>query len=228
MIPGSEFGLIPDRAVSFLMSEGYLAPSDCAMAVATGKGEFARALSRSVRVMVCMDIRPGSLERTKAAVEGGCRAEMMAKDWNSYAVSRGSYDSCLISPSRLCFDIASIMRMEQVSSRSCIAAIPVRSDRRKMVKALLHSTGSDEPLPAFPDSREVLSALRGSGRDVRFERFSEDIECPEEDLVNAMLSLCPPGTDARECARDLASTVTDGGVSRYSAEVAVAAWNVPR
>ncbi len=228
MISGSEYGLIPDRAVSFLVSEGYLSPSDCAMAVATGKGEFARALSRNVRVMVCMDIRQSSLEMTKAAVEGGCRAEMMEKDWNSYAVSRGRYDSCLISPSRLCFDMGSLLRMEQVSSRSCIAAIPARSDRRKLVKALLHSTGSDRPLPGFPDSREVLAALKASGRDVRLESFSADIECPEEDLVNAMLALCPPGADVWEYARDLASTVTEGGVSRYSAEVAVAAWNVVR
>ncbi len=228
MIQGSEYGPIPDMAVSSLLSEGYLSSGDCTMSVASGKGEFARALSRSVRVMVCMDIRMDSLERTRAAVQGGCRTEFMEKDWNAYVPSRGLYDSCIISPSRLCFDISSVLRMETVSSRSCIAVIPVRSDRRKLVKALLRSTGSGSPLPGFPDSRGIVNALRGSGRDVSFDTFSTDMECPEEDLVKAMLALCPSGADAEEYAKDLASTVSDNGISHYSAEVVVAAWNVVR
>lgn len=228
MTQGSEYGPIPGMAVSRLLSEGYLSEDDCVMSVASGKGEFAGALSKSVRVMVCMDIRQESLERTRAAVQGGCRTELMEKDWNSYVPSRGLYDACIISPSRLCFDISSLLRMETVSSRSCIAVIPVRSDRRKLVKALLRSTGSGSPLPGFPDSRGIVNALRGSGRDVRFETLSAEMECPEDDLVNAMLALCPKGSDVEEYARDLASTVSDNGISRYSAEVVVASWNVVR
>ena len=228
MTQGSEYGAIPEMAVSRLLSEGYLTKDDCVMSVASGKGEFAGALSKSVRVMVCMDIRRESLERTRAAVQGGCRTELMDNDWNAYVPSRGLYDACIISPSRLCFDISSLLRMESVSSRSCIAVIPVKSDRRKLVKALLHSTGSESPLPGFPDSRGIVDALRRSGRDVSFETLSASMECPEEDFVNALLALCPSGAEAREYARDLASTVSDNGISCYSAEVVVASWNVVR
>lgn len=229
MNTASEYGSVPDDAVSFLLSEGFLSEQDCCMVVASGKGEFARSVSRAVRVMVCMDARPDSLERTRNAVSGGCRAEMFERDWNTYVPSRGRYDSCLISPSRLCFENESVLRMESVSSRSCIAVIPVRSDRRKLTKALIQSSGIMVPMPGFPEPHRVPNFFRSEGRDAVLREFTTTIECPEDELVSAMVSLCPPDIDRDELvanARDLASSVTSEGVSRYSASVLVLAWNV--
>lgn len=85
------------------------------------------------------------------------------------------------------------------------------------------------PMPGFPEPHRVPNFFKSEGRDAVLREFTTTIECPEDELVSAMVSLCPADINHDELvanAHDLASSVTSDGVSRYSASVLVLAWNV--
>ena len=50
-----EYGRAASDAVEWLLREGFLKADDCSMNVACGRGGFAVPMSRTVRVLVCVD-----------------------------------------------------------------------------------------------------------------------------------------------------------------------------
>lgn len=228
-----EYGTAACEAVDWLVGRGYLRRGDCAMNVACGRGGFAGPMCREVRVLVCMDRDPKALEITGARCAGGCRTELFERDWDGYAPSRGRYDVCLISPSRLCYTGSSLARLETVSSRSCVAVLPVEHGYRRLKKIVLKSIGAQagfQGLPDYPDARPFGMWLRNKGRDYETDRFACVISCASEDVVDCLaedsVRLGADPEAARRVAEAIVSSLSSGGRIEYGFTAQVYAWDV--
>ena len=183
-----EYGGTGFLAVDWLIDEGYIRDGDCVMNVACGLGGFASRISRTARIMVCMDTDPEALELTAKACEGGCKVEKYNRDWSEYP-PRGGYDACLVSPSALCYDVDALMKMEQVSRRSCMAAFDTGSDLRAMKREVLARAGVAKEGPLYHDPAPLMDRLSDEGREYRemwFSQFSD----PGKDLEAYLFRLC--------------------------------------
>ena len=173
-----EYGRAASDAVEWLLREGFLKADDCSMNVACGRGGFAAPMSRTVRVLVCMDSSRDSLDITGQRCAGGCRTELFQQDWRSYVPARGRYDSCVMSPSYLCFNMETIRRIETVSKRGCAVVFPLEFDYRRLRKGFLQSLGVDAgflSMPEFPDPRPFAVWLSEKGRELETRSFQSTV-----------------------------------------------------
>lgn len=225
-----EFGSVPNEVVDWLLARRFLTNQDCSMNVACGRGGFAVPMSRAVRVLVCMDTDRSALDLTGKRCIGGCRTELFEKDWNSYVPSRGKYDSCLISPSYLCFSRDSILRMESVSSRSCIAVFPTVFDYRNLRKAIIHSTGAKVSFPGFPDYRPFIAWLADQGRNYMTRSFESNQDCSASLLRDCLVRDCiargVPSDGLEAIVERMTAPIVKGDRARCRFEARVIAWNV--
>lgn len=230
-----EYGRAASDAVEWLLKEGFLKEDDCSMNVACGRGGFAVPMSRTVRVLVCVDSSRDSLDITGQRCAGGCRTELFQQDWRSYVPSRGRYDSCVMSPSYLCFNMETIRRIETVSKRGCAVVFPLEFDYRRLRKGFLQSLGVDAgflSMPEFPDPRPFAVWLSEKGRELETRRFQSTVECPDEVFRTAIVrDSVLHGADeaaAASMADRYVSKVSRGGTVRYKFSANVVAWNMVR
>lgn len=228
-----EYGGAAEDVVDWLVGAGFLREGDCSMNVACGRGGFASPMCRTVRVLVCMDVDRGALETAGQRCAGGCRTELFERDWNTYVPARGKYDSCVISPSHLCFSGESVRRIETVSRRGCAVVFPQEFDYRRIRKAFLQSLGVGSGfvgMPSYPDSRPFSIWLSEAGRGFEARRFETRVECPEEVFMDALVTdSVQRGADAdraRRLAEGFVSGLSRGGAVSYRFSANVVAWDV--
>ena len=228
-----EYGNAASEAVGWLLKEGFISEQDCSMNVACGRGGFAVPMSRTVRILVCMDISRDALDITGQRCRGSGRTELFQQDWRTYVPTRGKYDSCVISPSYLCFDTNAMRKIEAVSKRGCAVVFPLEFDYRRLRKGFLQSLGVDAgflSMPEFPDPRPFAIWLSEKGRDIEIHRFQTRVECPVEVFKTAIVrDSVHHGADeaaAASMADRYVSKVGKKGILRYTFSANVVAWNV--
>lgn len=186
-----EYGTVPQQAVDWLASEGFLRPEDCAMVVGDRDGRFAGPVSRVARIQVCMDRDRGSLEAVGRAVEGGCRTELFERDWMTYVPSRGGYDSVLLCSCMLSGDRDALRRIESVSKRSCAFIIPGIDDYRRMCDMLRYVIDEEEaPFPEPEAPTDIVLELRERGIEPEIRGFFQKSSPPMDVLEESLLRDC--------------------------------------
>lgn len=221
-----EYGTVPQQAVDWLASEGFLRPDDCAMVVGDRDGRFAGSVSRAARVQVCMDLCRDSLEAVGRAVEGGCRTELFQNDWRTYVPSRGGYDSVLLCSYMLSGDRDALRRIEAVSKRSCAFIIPGIDDYRRMREMLAYVI--DEKESPFPDPMaptDVVLELRDRGIEPEVKAFFQTFSPPMEALEENLLRDC--GHTLSELPEVVRGWYEESRIRGFTYMFEVVAWDLP-
>lgn len=186
-----EYGTVPQQAVDWLASEGFLRSDDCAMVVGDRDGRFAGPVSRIARIQVCMDSSRRSLAAVGRAVEGGCRTELFERDWTTYVPSRGGYDSVLLCSYMLSGDRDALRRIGTVSKRSCAFIIPGIDDYHRICDMLTYVIDEEEtPFPEPKAPTDIVLELRERGIEPEIKAFFDTFSPPMEVLEENLLRDC--------------------------------------
>lgn len=219
-----EYGTVPQQAVDWLASEGFLRPGDCAMVVGDRDGRFAGPVSRAARIQVCMDISRASLDAVGRVVEGGCRTELFEKDWRTYVPSRGGYDSVLLCTYMLSGDRDALRRIETVSKRSCAFIIPGIDGFRSLCDNLDYVIdGKGSPFPDPEASTDVVLELRERGIEPEIKAFYQRFRPSRELLEERILEEC--GHSVSEITQPTRGIIEEEMSREYTYQIEVVAWD---
>lgn len=219
-----EYGTVPQQAVDWLVSEGFLRPDDCAMVVGDRDGRFAGPVSHAARIQVCMDISRASLDAVGRAVDGGCKTELFERDWTTYTPSRGGYDSVLLCSYMLSGDRDALRSIETVSKRSCAFIIPGIDDYMRTCDMLRYVI--DEEEAPFPDPKaptDVVLELRDRGIEPEIKGFFQKSIPPEEALDESLLKDC--GHSISELPEIVRGLYEESRVRGFTYMFEVVAWD---
>lgn len=215
-------GDIPLRIVRRLAEIGLISDDSSVLEIGSGPGTYSIPLAETAGSVLCLDSSPRMLARLdgEAANRGLGNIRTRVAEWPDPGL-RERFDLCITTLCPGAGEEASILRMEEVSSRGCAMVSWIENHGDDLNAAVWRALGRDFGY-GFRGRSPALDWLRENGREPALEEFETEVsaDIPVRFLAekeDAYFRSVGMDVDTEPIIREVLGGGIEDGIFRYSA-----------